>query len=135
MSNESHSGQSPHTIECLAACVEWSLTGSNWTCDPPVTDTDIDYICLVDNTNDFMETAIGAAPGGYAQGSFRHTDPRLLRSIRFENINFIVTDTSEFYRRFVAATSVAKLLNLQAKADRIALFQAVLYGNAVEVVA
>jgi hypothetical protein len=42
--------------------------------------------------------------------------------------NLIVTDDLEWHRRFVAATSIAKRLNLMAKADRIALFQAVLYG-------
>ena len=31
--------------------------------------------------------------------------------------------------RFMVATRLAKRFNLQAKADRVALFQAVLYGN------
>lgn len=38
----------------------------------------------------------------------------------------------DIYDRFIAATAVAKRLNLLDKADRIALFQAVLYANGGE---
>lgn len=48
------------------------------------------------------------------------------------DVNLIVTQDNKFYDRFMAATSVAKRLNLLDKADRIALFQAVLYGNRCE---
>uniref|UniRef100_UPI0019CFC5DE hypothetical protein n=1 Tax=Xanthomonas vesicatoria TaxID=56460 RepID=UPI0019CFC5DE len=43
--------------------------------------------------------------------------------------NYLITEDEEFYNRFVKATDLAKLLNLQNKAHRIALFQAILYDN------
>jgi hypothetical protein len=43
--------------------------------------------------------------------------------------NLIVTDAAWFASRFMVATRLAKRFNLQAKAERVALFQAVLYGN------
>lgn len=43
--------------------------------------------------------------------------------------NLIITSSQVFHQRFLAASSVAKRLNLLEKSDRIALFQAVLYGN------
>ena len=46
------------------------------------------------------------------------------------DVNLIVTKNPVFFARFLAATSVSKRLNIMKKADRIALFQAVLYGNA-----
>ncbi len=45
------------------------------------------------------------------------------------SINLIVTWDKKFHHRFLAATTVCKRLNLLDKADRIVLFQAVLYGN------
>ena len=44
-------------------------------------------------------------------------------------VNLIVTRNDTFFNRFMAASSVAKRLNLLDKADRVAVFQAVLYGN------
>jgi len=48
------------------------------------------------------------------------------------NINLIVTEDYGFYNKFIAATSVAKRLNLLEKDDRVALFQAVLYANSCQ---
>lgn len=50
-------------------------------------------------------------------------------SWRREDVNLIITANAEFARRHRAATKVCTRLNLMDKADRIALFQAVLYGN------
>lgn len=48
--------------------------------------------------------------------------------MRRGNINVIVTPEMEFFDRFMAATELARRFNLMEKVDRIALFQAVLYG-------
>ncbi|WP_181950862.1 hypothetical protein [Aurantiacibacter spongiae] len=50
------------------------------------------------------------------------------RSWRRGDLNIVTTTSSEFYDRFETATELAKRFNLLDKADRIALFQAVLYG-------
>jgi hypothetical protein len=46
-----------------------------------------------------------------------------------EKVNLIVTASAAFAARHRVATALCKRLNLMDKADRIALFQAVLYGN------
>ena len=50
------------------------------------------------------------------------------RSFRKGDMNIITTESMEFFDRFMTATALAKRFNLLEKADRIALFQAVLYG-------
>jgi hypothetical protein len=49
-------------------------------------------------------------------------------SWRLGSINLIVTDRPAFFERFLAATALAKARNIMGKADRIRLFQQVLYG-------
>lgn len=66
---------------------------------------------------------------GYAADALNPGTKSRFQSFRCDDVNLIVTVDSEFYNRFVAATSVAMRLNLLEKSDRIALFQAVLYGN------
>src|SRR4051794_13369115 len=109
--------------------------GSRVTCDPAPADTDRDWLVLVplDRAQAF-DCAITQA--GWAQGGSDIPDESLetepddrFRSYTLGIENLIVTSSEVFHRRFLAATSVAKLLNLQGKAERIALFQAVLYAN------
>ena len=122
--------------ELRLVCDEVTLVGSRVTCDPAPTDTDQDVLCLVDLdkwpdlieeltwdgfTFDGNEAYANALEGGCGFRSYRNGE-----------INLILTTDAEFHRRFIAATSVAKHLNLLNKADRIALFQAVLYGNPME---
>jgi len=53
----------------------------------------------------------------------------IFKSYRLDDVNLIVTRQKRFFRKFLAATYVAKVLNLTRKRDRVSLFQAVLYGN------
>ena len=46
-----------------------------------------------------------------------------------DGVNFVATDEEYFAKKFLAANAVAQRLSLIKKADRIALFQAVLYGH------
>lgn len=110
--------------------------GSRFTCEPPTTDTDCDVLCLIIETNwdNFTErlSMLGVSVDGSEVASVNHDDPENeFRSYKFGNINLICTPSKSFYKKFLAATSVAKHLNLLNKSDRIVLFQAVLYGNAV----
>ena len=107
--------------------------GSRVTCIPPPTDTDDDRLLLVNNYGD-AEAALIADEwhlGGSAiPADENYTAPEeFFASFTKSDINLIVTPSEEFARRFVAATSVAQRLNLINKDDRIALFQAVLYGR------
>lgn len=101
-------------------------TGSNYICNPPITDTDIDYIIFSDNKDllSWLEE----------QGFYPHNDDYPLEidglfiSLKKENLNLIITDQFDFYLKFVNATKLAKKLNLLKKEDRILLFQFVLYN-------
>lgn len=121
--------------------------GSRVTCNPAPTDTDEDYLLLIpDDGGDedapawtkYNNLTFYLHQNGWERGgSLVAGDVDLPAEARFESytlghLNLIVTMSSEFYRRFMAATYVAKRLNLLNKPDRIALFQAVLYGNIVE---
>tara|TARA_B100000929_G_scaffold49557_1_gene35975 strand:- start:842 stop:1309 length:468 start_codon:yes stop_codon:yes gene_type:complete len=101
--------------------------GSRVTCNPAPVDTDEDWlvITLVD-----PEPALTAA--GFTQdGSpefYTGNDAGGFRSWRKGDLNIVTTQDTEFFDRFMTATYLAKRFNLLRKEDRIALFQAVLYG-------
>lgn len=111
-----------------------NLVGSRETCNPPPQDTDQDVLVLVSPGSGMV---IGRLfEHGFQVDGSRIEDPAdhlnsegTFQSFSKGDLNFIVTCDPTFYARFMAATSVAKRLNLLDKADRIALFQAVLYGN------
>lgn len=121
-------------------CKIWSITavGSRVTCDPAPTDTDQDWLLYVE-AKDYRPLlgfllASKWEPGGSlvpVDESYRPPNERF-NSFKLGVDNAIVTDSMEFHKRFLAASSIAKRLNLLEKADRIALFQAVLYGNECE---
>lgn len=122
--------------QLLASARKWQLVGSRVTCDPAPTDTDQDVLVHIDRSN--ADDFVGAMEGigfvvelgdGYAADALNQLYEGRFQSYRHGNVNLIVTADEKFYKRFSAATSVAKRLNLIDKADRIALFQAVLYGN------
>lgn len=120
-----------HPVMSLAT--EFFPAGSRRTCSPPPTDTDDDYMLLVKSHSKFRVAALGAG-FGVGGSAFLDASQPLDSGMRFSSyvlgdVNLIVTSDPEFYRRFKAATSVAKRFNLLKKEDRIALFQAVLYGN------
>lgn len=113
--------------------------GSRVTCNPAPTDTDEDYLCmLAPELHDQCDVSFDAKmiDAGWRLGGSKPTDEtaipddQVFWSYTKGDVNLIVTKSPVFFSRFLAATSVSKRLNLMRKADRIALFQAVLYGNA-----
>ncbi len=113
----------------LAALVKSSTpTGSRVICKPPVTDTDEDWLLHVEDAKSFEKVAEAL---GWSTPSETDEEyglmPKFL-SYRRGELNLIVTDDREFYAAFDAATYAASCLNLLSKAERIMLFQAVLYG-------
>lgn len=103
--------------------------GSRVTCDPAPQDTDEDFLIY----GDHAERLIGN--GFHQEGSpefYTGNDAGGFRSFRKGRVNVITTPDHDFFLRFMAATELARRFNLQRKADRIALFQAVLYGVAAE---
>jgi hypothetical protein len=126
--------------------------GSRVTCDPPPMDTDEDYLLYIGDkwppapsleviSRDERWFALEKYlyETGWKMGGSLPNDVAIqinpsarFTSWTFEEINLIITISDEFYRRHQAASNMAKRLNLLEKADRIALFQAVLYGNIVD---
>lgn len=116
----------------MSFCDEWWPVGSSITCDPPVRDTDFDFLCLSSNREGFL--AYAAAEGfqedipSEAGSSYLGSNSPFV-SMRRGNINLIVTDSPPFAEKFMLATRLARRLNLLRKEDRVALFQAILYGR------
>lgn len=107
--------------------------GSRVTCDPAPIDTDQDYLVEVPNEHDRISRTVcilSEADFGWEGGEhYQMAAAGDFMSWRHGEINLIVTANAGFAQRHRAATSVCKRLNLLSKPDRIALFQAVLYGN------
>lgn len=110
------------------------LVGSRVTCIPPPSDTDQDVLLLVKSEcwDELIETLI---VNGMDHDGSDVNDPEIsdgvdyFQSYSLGDINLILTKSIGFYQKFMAATHVAKSLNLLNKSDRIMLFQAVLYAN------
>lgn len=109
--------------------IEWLKVGSTVTCDPAPENTDIDYLILVKERDAGAVSALGFDLD--CGGSHYEPSEGEFNSWRKENINLIVTDSRWFFNQFALATHVAKKLNLLNKADRITLFQAILYSRQV----
>lgn len=112
------------------------LVGSRITCNPPPVDTDQDVLVFVDSENaDYFVSRMKNAGfdvelgEGYAEDALNSGEEDRFQSYRLGDVNLIVTVDERFYTRFSAATAMAKRANLMHKEERIALFQAVLYGN------
>lgn len=105
-------------------------TGSSVICNPPVIDTDIDYIIY---TNEDIKLDTFLKCEGFIESCKDREEYDLTDEgfycYRKENINLITTTSFPFYLKWVTATKLAKKLNLLNKEDRITLFQFVLYGN------
>lgn len=89
-------------------------------------ESDIDFVVL--GSEQVREALLKA--GFEEEGASQNYDIEGFRSLRKGRINMIVTPSEDFYNRFVLATRLAKRLRLAKKGDRLAVFQAILYGNA-----
>lgn len=121
------------------------VTGSFFICDPAVTNTDRDFLLLVADldTAGRVFSAEGWTNCFESWASKADTDPAKdvdeynvedkfgarFQAWRNGQENVIVTDDPTLHIRSVAATFLARELNLLDKKDRIALFRAVKYGE------
>lgn len=114
---------------------EVEMCGSRVTCSPAPTDTDTDFLVFVksgkeQDVTDIVNYLHGA--GFVWEGASEHYQNVVASSFmswRKDGLNYIVTASTDFARRHRAATAVCKRLNLLVKADRIAVFRAVLYAE------
>jgi len=103
-------------------------TGSSYICDPPVTDTDIDVIVLV---NSMQKTVADLKSMGWMSKTDKSNEYQKSYPIsRFTPLwlgkyNLLVTDCPEHYHNFVTATKICKMLNARDKELRINIFEGV----------
>ena len=102
-------------------------TGSNYICNPPVTNTDVDEMFLVDDLQEvnFQLTGLGWTKCGLEEETYQDK-PSHWAAYRKENMNALLTTDLKYFMDFFKATEEAKHLNLLNKEDRIALFQKIL---------
>jgi hypothetical protein len=106
--------------------------GSRVTCSPPPTDTDEDFLLLVDNMNDAVSKLIDL---GFSDSrtpeqekeyrSLQRASGGKFTSLRFGDVNYIVTESAFFFDRFLTATHICKTMNVMDKQDRILIFHGV----------
>lgn len=121
----------------LGQALKWQAVGSSVTCNPVPHGCDYDYLLLLPSHIADAFCAHMAANGfdielgiGYAANVLKdELASDAFNSFRCDDVNFIVTCSADFYEKFIVATELAKRFNLLKKADRIALFQGVLYHN------
>ena len=98
-------------------------TGSNYICNPPVTDTDIDQMFLVSNleaTHDFL------IYGDWVPCSSDEYPLEKWAAYRKNKWNALITDNPNYFLKFHKATELAKERNLLNKEDRIKLFDEIM---------
>jgi hypothetical protein len=113
------------TLGDVASAVQ--RVGSRVTCSPPPVDTDEDWLMLIDSNPAAGLKAMGFTQDGSPQ-FYTGSDAGSFRSWRRGDLNIVTTPDRIFYGRFLTATHLAQRFNLLDKQDRIALFQAILYG-------
>jgi hypothetical protein len=123
----------PRSMEMIAI----HRTGSSYTCQPPVLDTDIDFVVLVPELHvalvQLEEDGWKVLGSNSAEGKeLYEQDPDYSRtwySVRRGKFNLMVTNDVDWYIREVAATMLCKELNLMEKDLRIALFRSIRDGT------
>jgi hypothetical protein len=101
-------------------------TGSSIICDPPVTDTDIDFMIHSVNWNRLHKELIKQGYTYTGNDDYPEDD---FRSYRKGVLNLIITPDINFFTRFKEATDVAKKLNLKEKVQRVGLFKYIVDGE------
>lgn len=105
-------------------------TGSSVICNPPVENTDIDFIiCAMDmaKLHTFLES--NNFKLSVSDEEEYDLESEGFSCYRKDNINLIVTEDYDWYKKWVFSTVVAMKLNLLKKEDRITLFKAILYNE------
>ena len=109
-------------------------TGSSYTCNPPVLTTDVDYLVLIregmlDKADAFLKEQgfdwCGVAYNVDAESGVTYK----WNAFRKGDLNLIVQASLTLYMRSVAATELARRMNLMDKQDRIALFRMIKFGR------
>ena len=115
--------------------VAFSPTGSRFMCDPPVMDTDIDFVVLVVDHDAASELLMAdgwvkcEGDSSDDEESSSYDELCEFSAYRKDNFNLIVCDDRAYYVKYCAATLLCAKLNLLNKAERCALFHTIIKGE------
>jgi hypothetical protein len=114
-------------------CEDAQETGSWVICNPPVTDTDEDWIFDCSENGQMKESEKVLKKHGFWIADMAEDEYDDIREnftpFRLGHLNFILCNNRKFFRKFVFATALAQEMNLLKKKDRILLFQGILYNK------
>lgn len=106
--------------------------GSRVTCSPPPTDTDEDFLLLVEDLTEAVQKlkSIGFSTNMTAEQEEEYKKLSMVsggrfKSLRFGDVNYIVTQSAFFFDRFMTATHICKTMNVMDKRQRIMIFDGV----------
>ncbi len=114
--------------------------GSTVTCNPPVTDTDTDFLILIKDSSivvskvhgklinsGWTHSGVGYGIAGEEPGEVA----KPIQTYRKGRINYIITWDVNYFDKFMDATHLAKQFNLLQKRDRVALFEYITWNKKV----
>ena len=108
-------------------------TGSRYICNPPVMDTDEDWIFDCSEKGQYQKAADYLRDNGFSMKDIKDDDYDEIcenfMSFRKDDLNIIICNKHSFFKKFLLATYIAKELNILEKPKRILLFQAIIYGR------
>jgi hypothetical protein len=104
-----------------ALVLDYFPTGSRIICNPPVMNTDEDFVLITSDLSKFNEEA---ASDGWQDTATENydIDSSGFNTFRKGDKNLIVTVSFELFRKWLLATLLARKLNLTDKEDRKDLF-------------
>lgn len=114
-------------------CEDCQETGSKYICNPPVLNTDEDWIfdCSAEGQMEAADKFLKIHDFFMCDmAEDEYDDIRAnFTPYRLGYMNFILCNNKSFYKKFVFATELAADMNLLDKDNRIRLFQAILYNK------
>jgi hypothetical protein len=106
--------------------------GSRVTCSPPPMDTDEDFLLLVEDLTEAVQKlkSIGFSTNMTDEQEEEYKKLSMVsggrfKSLRFGDVNYIVTQSAFFFDRFMTATHICKTLNVMDKKQRVLIFDGV----------
>ena len=117
-------------VDLIDKVKDYFPTGSRVICNPPILNTDEDWVALVrdgEALRGIKKYLIAdeweQCGRDYEIGPFNNKNNNRFVSFRKGEVNLIITDSAVTYDRYKVATRIATRLNLFNKEDRVALFQ------------
>jgi hypothetical protein len=108
-------------------------TGSRYNCNPPIMNTDEDFLVWF-QTNDHVTLFKFLIEIGYVRSSSENDSLSKFSSGEFTSwrrgdTNLIITGNQKFFNLHKLSGQVCKKLNLMNKPDRIMVYHAIMYGE------